>query len=147
MITFSCGYGKRVGVGELGFDGGGDGGRGVMGECHDCTLWKESDDSVGEWASTGSAGSIGSSVMAAGFGADFDGGDVKSVSCGGAVTARLDAKLVIRPFLTRMRPAPSNESFRISSSAGGSVSNTSSFDADSLDSSGSAMLRSLRILG
>lgn len=35
MMTFSCGYGNRVGVGELGFDGGGEGGKGVMGECHD----------------------------------------------------------------------------------------------------------------
>jgi len=29
-------------VGEEGFDSGGDGGRGVIGLCHDCTEWNDS---------------------------------------------------------------------------------------------------------
>ncbi len=69
-------------MGELGFDTGGEGGSGVIGECHDCVLWKESEDSVGEVDSVDSEPFVTrSSSFCAEAVAFID-------SCGGAVTDR-----------------------------------------------------------
>lgn len=97
----SCGKGNVAG--ESGCDMGGDGGRGVMGECHDCTLWKESCEPVGELLSTVSVGCDDEAVAVC---AALEGGEVTSVSSGGDVTERTGAYLnpAVRLSLAFIKP-------------------------------------------
>jgi hypothetical protein len=88
MASWGCG--KCTGEGEAGCDEGGDGGKGVIGECQDCTLWKESVDSTGELSAIAWDCGVGegASSLASGLSLDLEGGEVTRVSWGGAVNER-----------------------------------------------------------